>query len=342
MIKFAISTTLIHNHLGSAAYLTSQGQVTQTLNYLPYGEDWVEIQNYAETRYPRLGIYTYNGKEKDYESGFHYYGARYYWSELLTGWLSVDPMMDKYPNVSPYAYCSNNPVALIDPDGQYPSIPNPKKSIANAITASAELAHGLYMRSAAIAQSNPWMLSKVNNSIYSIKKGIEKVTDMNPRTMGWGDLTNIWLFELGNSSQINFGPNDRTTMDLKGQQGVKDAKQIAVDNIKNGIFDDVSKSWKYGQDQFYEGIKEGNVVTSFLGSYNTTVRISPGNNEGEYILNFEVNNTSSWESATRLRRDHDGNGNHDAIIPSKARGAGIKLGGNFRQTWRWSETINIQ
>ena len=30
-------------------------------------------------------------KEEDYESGFQYYEARYYWSELLTGWLSVDP-----------------------------------------------------------------------------------------------------------------------------------------------------------------------------------------------------------------------------------------------------------
>ena len=80
-------------------------QVTQTLNYLPYGEDWVDIQNFAETQYPRLGIYTFNGKEKDYESGYHYYGARYYWSELLTGWLSIDPMMDKYPSISPYNYC---------------------------------------------------------------------------------------------------------------------------------------------------------------------------------------------------------------------------------------------
>ena len=58
-----------------------------------------------------------NGKEKDYESGFHYYGARYYWSELLTGWLSVDPMMDKYRSISSYAYCAWNPVMLIDPDG---------------------------------------------------------------------------------------------------------------------------------------------------------------------------------------------------------------------------------
>ena len=61
--------------------------------------------------------YSFNGKEKDWESGFHYYGARYYWSETLTGWLSVDPMTDKYPSVSPYAYCLWNPVKLVDPDG---------------------------------------------------------------------------------------------------------------------------------------------------------------------------------------------------------------------------------
>ena len=57
---------------------------------------------------------SFNGKEKDYESGFHYYGARYYWSELLTGWLSVDPLMDKYSSISPYAYCAWDPVTLLD------------------------------------------------------------------------------------------------------------------------------------------------------------------------------------------------------------------------------------
>ena len=102
------------DHLGSAAYLTSGGHVTQTLNYLPYGEDWVDIQNNLD---PRLGQYTFNGKEKDYESGFHYYGARYYWSELMTMWLSVDPMSDKYPNISPYNYCMWNPIKLVDPNG---------------------------------------------------------------------------------------------------------------------------------------------------------------------------------------------------------------------------------
>ena len=126
IIKYEQNRPLTHepafyyhsDHLGSAAYLTNEnGQVTQTLNYLPYGEDWADIQNQAETQYPMLGIYNYNGKEKDYESGFHYYGARYYWSELLSGWLSVDPMMDKYPGMSPYNFCAWNPVRFIDPDG---------------------------------------------------------------------------------------------------------------------------------------------------------------------------------------------------------------------------------
>ena len=61
----------------------------------------------------------FNGKEKDWESGFHYYGARYYWSEMLTGWLSVDPMADKYPAFSSYGYCRWNPVKRIDVDGLF-------------------------------------------------------------------------------------------------------------------------------------------------------------------------------------------------------------------------------
>lgn len=62
---------------------------------------------------------SFTGKEKDYESGYHYYGARYYDSELLTGWLSVDPMADKYPNISPYHYCHWDPIILTDPNGMY-------------------------------------------------------------------------------------------------------------------------------------------------------------------------------------------------------------------------------
>ena len=52
------------------------------------------------------------------ETGFSYFGARYYDSDLMTGWLSVDPLADKYPGLSPYAYCAWNPIRLVDPDGR--------------------------------------------------------------------------------------------------------------------------------------------------------------------------------------------------------------------------------
>ena len=61
---------------------------------------------------------SFTGKERDEETGYGYFGARYMDHELMTGWLSVDPMADKYPGISPYAYCAWNPVKLVDPDGR--------------------------------------------------------------------------------------------------------------------------------------------------------------------------------------------------------------------------------
>ncbi|MBO7586776.1 MAG: RHS repeat-associated core domain-containing protein [Bacteroidales bacterium] len=60
--------------------------------------------------------YTFSAKEKDSETGLSYFGARYYSSELSI-WLSVDPMASKYPSLSPYVYCADNPVKLVDPNG---------------------------------------------------------------------------------------------------------------------------------------------------------------------------------------------------------------------------------
>jgi hypothetical protein len=43
---------------------------------------------------------------------------RYFYHPDPSIWLSVDPLSDKYPNLTPYAYCANNPVILMDPDGR--------------------------------------------------------------------------------------------------------------------------------------------------------------------------------------------------------------------------------
>ena len=72
------------------------------------------------TTNPRLSFaetFTFSAKEKDAETGYSYFGARYYNSDLSI-WLSVDPMSDKYPSLSPYVYCANNPIRLVDPNGE--------------------------------------------------------------------------------------------------------------------------------------------------------------------------------------------------------------------------------
>ena len=67
--------------------------------------------------YSCKNTFTFTGKERDEETRYGYFGARYMDHELMTMWLSVDPLADKYPSISPYAYCAWNPVKLVDPDG---------------------------------------------------------------------------------------------------------------------------------------------------------------------------------------------------------------------------------
>ena len=69
------------------------------------------------TKNMRFCPFVSTGKEKDTETGYGYFGARYMDHELMTMWLSVDPLADKYPSISPYAYCAWNPVKLVDPNG---------------------------------------------------------------------------------------------------------------------------------------------------------------------------------------------------------------------------------
>ena len=66
----------------------------------------------------RFYPFVFTGKERDEETGYGYFGARYMDHELMTMWLNVDPMADKYPSISPYSYCAWSPVKVIDPDGK--------------------------------------------------------------------------------------------------------------------------------------------------------------------------------------------------------------------------------
>lgn len=103
------------DHLGSASWITdSQGEPVQYIHYAPYGE-LIANQNAYGSSYDER--YKFTGKERDAESGYDNFGARYLLSDAGI-WLSVDPLVDKYLGISPYAYCAWNPIKYIDPDGR--------------------------------------------------------------------------------------------------------------------------------------------------------------------------------------------------------------------------------
>jgi RHS repeat-associated protein len=63
----------------------------------------------------------YTGKEDqhpDFGTGYTDFGARQY-SPALRRWMTTDPLSEKYYGISPYAFCNNNPVNFVDPDGSY-------------------------------------------------------------------------------------------------------------------------------------------------------------------------------------------------------------------------------
>jgi RHS repeat-associated protein len=60
--------------------------------------------------------YRYCGKERDEETGFYYYGARYH-AAWLARWTSPDPA-GIGAGVNGYVYCHNRPISMIDPDGR--------------------------------------------------------------------------------------------------------------------------------------------------------------------------------------------------------------------------------
>jgi RHS repeat-associated protein len=93
----------------------SELEITQEAHYYPFGMGhlgpWYESVS-PENRY------LYNGKELNDEEGvgLYDYGARWY-DAALGRWGQVDPLVEEYPEWSPYNYVLGNPIRIIDPDG---------------------------------------------------------------------------------------------------------------------------------------------------------------------------------------------------------------------------------
>jgi RHS repeat-associated protein len=101
--------------LGSTrAIVNANGDITAQYNYYPFGKQWKDSNLMANTN--RWG---FNGKEKQTVSdlGWLDFMARMYANCEMPIFTTQDPLAEKYYSISPYAYCGNNPINRIDPNG---------------------------------------------------------------------------------------------------------------------------------------------------------------------------------------------------------------------------------
>lgn len=103
------------DHLGSTRMIVNKdGQTVEaTFDYTPFG-----VQITGASLPTNSTEYRFSGKELQNISDYEIYdfGARQYFPKYAI-WSSVDPLSEKYYPITPYAYCVNNPIKFIDPDG---------------------------------------------------------------------------------------------------------------------------------------------------------------------------------------------------------------------------------
>ena len=104
--------------LGDVRVVTDHvGMVVRRHEIMPFGEEW------TETPAPNPEVRLFTGKERDYETGLDYFGARYYRADIGR-FTTVDPERNIAAALADpqrwnrYAYARNNPLRYIDPDGR--------------------------------------------------------------------------------------------------------------------------------------------------------------------------------------------------------------------------------
>ena len=110
----------VRDRLGSTrAVITEQGVPLQATDYYPSG---IPVETYTAGNAYNTTDRLHTGKEFHPFDGlsWHDNAARFH-DTLFPRFTTVDPLAEKYPGVSPYVFCNNNPLIFLDLDGEKPS-----------------------------------------------------------------------------------------------------------------------------------------------------------------------------------------------------------------------------
>ena len=117
-IKDNVLFFYLKDHLGSVRTTVQDNKIISAQDYAcpPWRDAWGYILE-GRTYESNESKFKFTGKERDKENSYDYFGARYYDSRIAN-WGSIDPLLEKHYDFSPYNYVLRNPLRFIDPDGR--------------------------------------------------------------------------------------------------------------------------------------------------------------------------------------------------------------------------------
>ena len=297
------------DHLGSSSYVTNlEGEVVQHIEYVPFGEVFVEERNNIWNT-----PYLFNAKEFDEETGLYYYGARYY-EPKTSMWISTDPLQEKYFNVSSYCYVLNNPLKLVDPDGKVviASDQNAKRNIINTLSVeeskyvkfddNGRLNYELlseykgssenFMALKTLSESSTNYIFAVSNKDINGKQFYEKGTNLeHPENFSYG-VTNLPGAEFDPSIDENVYIYTASFLDKRTQ-----ARNTAHEGYGHAYFYELSKKdssinpnhtfGKVGTYKEYDPEFKMEIVTPIFGKNNTKLEQQIKTVEQQALKNYD-------------------------------------------------------
>ena len=256
------------DHLGSSTLITDgTGSISQQVEYLPYGEVFLEKQHSSDPNQPLYATpYKFNGKELDEETGLYYYGARYM-NPRLSKWYATDPMQEKYPNISSYAYCAGNPVRFTDMSGMKFEDEESKQ-------------YGTILKGALVSRKD-----EINKSIDKEQKNLNKLQNSKKINQKKIDRSNEKIIEL--KEQLKYIEDAISYIDVMADENNNTVfsftqlknTQVGYTQIENGVikmsvvdFSNASHELIHGIDIFNnncEMLVENKLLSSEIKAYKT-------------------------------------------------------------------------
>lgn len=199
----------VQDHLkNNILVINGGGSLEQTNFYYPFGTLT------SESSGGDVQAYKFGGKELDGVNNYDCYdfGGRIY-NPLVGRFTTMDPLAEKYYDVSPYAYCANDPVNAVDPDGKKITYVNGSKSYIYSNG-------NFYVNKGQKDKNSNWMItgSKVNVSpkvthMYRTLMALRKMDNSNNPTIKKvfdtvSNVNDIYEHKITKKGKINHATSD--------------------------------------------------------------------------------------------------------------------------------------